>query len=82
MVILTIGSQRASGRTAATAGKLYFHGTVSTQEDANKSWNAIKRIADWPVVRRIVDTIAPRPEGQCCSSRMRPTAASLDARLA
>ena len=28
-------------------GKLYFHGTVKTQEDANKIWDAIKTIPDW-----------------------------------
>ena len=28
-------------------GKLYFHGTVRTQEDANKIWDAIKTIPDW-----------------------------------
>ncbi len=29
-------------------GKLYFHGTVETQEQANKIWDAIKTIPDWP----------------------------------
>jgi nucleoid-associated protein YgaU len=29
-------------------GKLYFKGTVSTQEQANKIWDAIKTIPDWP----------------------------------
>jgi nucleoid-associated protein YgaU len=29
-------------------GKLFFHGTVPTQEDANKIWDAIKTIPDWP----------------------------------
>jgi nucleoid-associated protein YgaU len=28
-------------------GKLYFHGTVATQEQANKIWDAIKTIPDW-----------------------------------
>lgn len=28
-------------------GKLYFHGTVTTQDDANKIWDAIKTIPDW-----------------------------------
>jgi nucleoid-associated protein YgaU len=29
-------------------GKLYFKGTVDTQEQANKIWDAIKTIPDWP----------------------------------
>lgn len=29
-------------------GKLHFKGTVPTQEEANKIWDAIKTIPDWP----------------------------------
>jgi nucleoid-associated protein YgaU len=29
-------------------GKLYFHGTTNTQAEANKIWDAIKTIPDWP----------------------------------
>jgi nucleoid-associated protein YgaU len=29
-------------------GKLYFKGTVATQGQANKIWDAIKTIPDWP----------------------------------
>jgi len=28
-------------------GKLYFHGTVATQDEANKIWDAIKKVPDW-----------------------------------
>ena len=28
-------------------GKLHFHGTVATQEEANKIWDAIKTVPDW-----------------------------------
>jgi len=28
-------------------GKLYFNGTVQTQDEANQIWNAIKTIPDW-----------------------------------
>jgi nucleoid-associated protein YgaU len=28
-------------------GKLHFHGTVRTQAEANKIWDAIKTIPDW-----------------------------------
>ena len=29
-------------------GKLYFKGTVATQDQANKIWDAIKTIPTWP----------------------------------
>src|SRR4051812_28766385 len=29
-------------------GKLYFHGTTSSQAEANKIWDAIKTIPEWP----------------------------------
>jgi len=28
-------------------GKLHFHGTVATQEEANKIWDAIKTVPTW-----------------------------------
>jgi nucleoid-associated protein YgaU len=28
-------------------GKLHFHGTVKTQDEANKIWDAIKTVPDW-----------------------------------
>jgi nucleoid-associated protein YgaU len=35
------------GSTDERDGKLYIHGTVATQEQANKIWDAIKTIPDW-----------------------------------
>jgi nucleoid-associated protein YgaU len=35
------------GTTEERDGKLYIKGTVSTQEEANKIWDAIKTIPDW-----------------------------------
>jgi len=29
-------------------GKLHFHGTVQTQDQANKIWDAIKTVPTWP----------------------------------
>jgi nucleoid-associated protein YgaU len=40
-------------------GKLYFKGTVATQEDANKIWDAIKTIPTWP--KDVVADIQARP---------------------
>jgi nucleoid-associated protein YgaU len=36
------------GTTDEREGKLYMKGTVDTQEQANKIWDAIKTIPDWP----------------------------------
>ena len=35
------------GTTEERDGKLYIKGTVSTQDQANKIWDAIKTIPDW-----------------------------------
>ena len=40
-------------------GKLYFKGTVATQEDANKIWDAIKTIPTWS--NDVVADIQARP---------------------
>lgn len=38
---------RFQGSADERDGKLYFHGTTNTQEEANKIWDAIKTIPDW-----------------------------------
>jgi nucleoid-associated protein YgaU len=47
-------------------GKLHFKGTVATQEQANKIWDAIKTIPDWPqeVIADIKATAAGGSGGQ------------------
>jgi nucleoid-associated protein YgaU len=40
-------------------GKLHFKGTVATQEDANKIWDAIKTIPTWS--KDVVADIQARP---------------------
>ena len=42
-------------------GKLYFHGTVATDDQVNEIWNAIKTIPDWrtDIVADIKATGAP-----------------------
>ena len=40
-------------------GKLFFKGTVATQEDANKIWDAIKTIPTWS--KDVVADIQARP---------------------
>jgi len=46
--ILTAKSVGMQGQAEERDGKLHFKGTVNTQEEANKIWDAIKTIPDWP----------------------------------
>ena len=45
--IQTAKKLRMEGSADERDGKLYFHGTVQTQDEANQIWNAIKTIPDW-----------------------------------
>src|SRR5262249_26520452 len=45
--IQTAKNFRMEGSADERDGKLYFHGTVATQDEANKIWDAIKTIPDW-----------------------------------
>jgi len=45
--IQTAKNLRMQGSADEREGKLYFHGTVQTQDEANQIWNAIKTIPDW-----------------------------------
>ena len=38
---------RMNGAAEERDGKLHFHGTVETQDQANKIWDAIKTVPDW-----------------------------------
>ncbi len=56
---------RMNGSAEERDGKLYFKGTVNTQEEANKIWDAIKTVPDWrrEIVADIQATGAPEPVG-------------------
>ena len=59
--------QQAKGKFDGSAqereGKLYFTGSVKTEEEKNEIWNAIKTIPDWrdEIVADIRVTGAPAP---------------------
>jgi len=59
--IQTAKDVRLQGSADERDGKLYFNGTTNTQADANKIWDAIKTIPDWPkeIVADIQATGAP-----------------------
>ena len=45
--IQTAKTVRMDGSADEREGKLYFKGTVKTQDEANQIWNAIKTVPDW-----------------------------------
>ena len=45
--IQTAKDLKMQGSADERDGKLYFRGTVGTQAEANKIWDAIKTIPDW-----------------------------------
>jgi nucleoid-associated protein YgaU len=46
--INTAKDLRMQGSADERDGKLYFHGMTNTPAEANKIWDAIKTIPDWP----------------------------------
>jgi nucleoid-associated protein YgaU len=63
--IQTAKDVKMQGSAEDRDGKLYFHGTTNTQAEANKIWDAIKTIPDWPneIVADIKATGASSPSG-------------------
>ena len=45
--IQTAKDLRMQGAADERDGKLYFHGTVNTQDEANRIWDAIKTVPEW-----------------------------------
>ena len=46
--VQTAKDMRMQGSAEERDGKLYFKGTTQTQAEANKIWDAIKTIPEWP----------------------------------
>jgi nucleoid-associated protein YgaU len=45
--IQTAKQLKFQGAADERDGKLYFHGTVNSQDEANQIWNALKTVPDW-----------------------------------
>ena len=45
--IQTAKNVRMDGSADERDGKLYFHGTVNSDDEKNQIWNALKTVADW-----------------------------------
>jgi nucleoid-associated protein YgaU len=70
--IQTAKEVRMQGSADERDGKLYFHGTTNTQADANKIWDAIKTIPDWPK-EIVADIKAAGAQATATSGSSQPT---------
>jgi nucleoid-associated protein YgaU len=74
--------QTAKGRFQGSAderdGKLYWKGTVPTEDEKNQIWNAIKTVPDWQkdVVADIQVSVARAASAQAPSAPAAPPAAA------
>jgi len=61
--IQTAKDLRMQGSADERDGKLHFHGTVGTQAEVNRIWDALKTVPDWQkdIVADIKATGAPSP---------------------
>ncbi len=57
---------RMQGSADERDGKLYFHGTVNSQDEANRIWDAIKTVPDWRT--DIVGDITVSPQAGAAAS--------------
>ena len=79
--IQTAKNFRMDGNAEERDGKLYFKGTVATQDEANKIWDAIKTVPSWQQeivadVKARGGAAAPRaqqPQSQQSQSAPAPT---------
>ena len=62
--IQTAKNLRFDGAAQEQNGKLHFKGTVNSQEEANKIWDAIKTVPDWQkdIVGDIKVNVAAAPK--------------------
>jgi nucleoid-associated protein YgaU len=64
--IQTAKNFRMDGSAEERDGKLYFKGTVATQDEANKIWDAIKTVPSWSQ-EIVADVQARTPEGHAAA---------------
>jgi nucleoid-associated protein YgaU len=62
--IQTAKELRMEGSAEERDGKLHFNGTVKSEDEKNRIWNALKTIPDWQkeVVADIRVTVPPQPQ--------------------
>jgi|SRR5688572_28716453 nucleoid-associated protein YgaU len=57
--VQTAKQLRMDGAAEEREGKLYFNGTVNSEDEKNQIWNAVKTIPDWQ--KEVVADIKVRP---------------------
>ncbi|HTM04009.1 MAG TPA: LysM peptidoglycan-binding domain-containing protein [Vicinamibacterales bacterium] len=69
--IQTAKGLKFQGSADERDGKLYFHGTVNSQDEANQIWNALKTVPDWQkdIVGEIKVNQASSPSGAPTASQ-------------
>jgi LysM repeat protein len=69
--IQTAKELKFQGAADERDGKLHFHGTVNSQDEANQIWNALKTVPDWQK-----DVVADIKVSQSAARQPSPTAAA------
>jgi nucleoid-associated protein YgaU len=74
--IQTAKNLRFQGAADERDGKLHFHGTVNSQDEANQIWTAIKTVPDWQkdVMADIKVNQAAAPQPQAAQAAANPHA--------
>ena len=74
--IQTAKGLRMQGSAEEREGKLYFQGTVNSQEEANQIWDAIKTVPDWrnDIIGNI--TVTPGAAGTAGASQTQSAGAT------
>ena len=69
--IQTAKGLHMQGAAEERDGKLHFHGTVNSQDEANQIWNAIKTIPEWQtdIVADIKAMPSPTASGKTADSQ-------------
>jgi nucleoid-associated protein YgaU len=67
--IQTAKNLRFDGSAQEESGTLYFRGTASSQEDANKIWDAIKTVPEWRREIQADITVKPGATGTSAAAK-------------
>jgi nucleoid-associated protein YgaU len=77
--VMTAKGFGMEGSAEEREGKLHFHGTVKSEDEKNRIWDAIKTVPDWQkevqADIRVKPGAQPQPGGQQSQSMPQPTPA-------
>ena len=72
--VMTAKQLHMEGSADERDGKLYFHGTVNSEDEKNQIWNALKTVPDWQ--KDVVADITVKPGAQRQAASPPPASAS------